>query len=285
MSKPLPLNDFRAVRVVLELQDFALAPEIEQPPSDLINEDTWHSIMNLPDDVSIQTSNHHGRQFKQMNELTGAWIEAIGENQDCLFESMLDSFDEFEAVTFNSLHGFYRQAIGSLRNALELVTIGAYCQVCTESTKFAQWRSGQIEISFRSACDGLSGTTAVQLLNSHLRGIVGDSIFDQKNKTYAGGWARRLYSELSNYVHSRPDFTNADMWASNGPVYEPKAFELTVEMLLQVYTLCYILVKVGRPSFVLPIPCKELFKLGTLAWMKIAYHSHNYLFQSKGKSA
>lgn len=242
--------------------------------------------MNLPDDVSIRTSNHHGRQVKQIYELWGAWIEAIGENQDCLSEPMIETIDEFEAVTFNSLHGFYRQAIGSLRNALELVTIGAYCQVCTKSTEFTQWRAGQIEISFGSACDGLSGATAIQLLNSHLRGVVGESIFNQKNKTYAGGWARRLYSELSNYAHSRPTFTNADMWASNGPIYEPKAFELTFELLLQVYALCYyILVKVSRPSFVLPEPCKELLKSGTLAWMKIAYHSYDYLFQSKGKSA
>ncbi len=284
MSKSLPLSDFRAIRVILEPHDFALGTKTERPPSDLIDEDTWHSIMNLPDDVCIRTSNHHGRQVKQIHELWGTWIEAIGEDQDCLSEPMIETIDEFEAVTFNSLHGFYRQAIGSLRNALELVTIGAYCQVCTKSTEFVQWRARQIEISFGSACDGLSGAAAVQSLNSHLRDVVGDSIFDQKNKTCPGEWARHLYSELSNFAHSRPTFTNADMWESNGTIYEPNAFELTVELLLQIYALCYILVKVGRPSFVLPEPCKGLFKSGTLAWMKIAYHSHDYLFQSKGKS-
>jgi hypothetical protein len=284
MSKPLPLNDFRAVRVVLEPQDFALGPKTERPPSDPIDKDTWHSIMDLPDDVSIRISNNHGSQLKQIHELWGVWIEAIGEDKDYLSYTMIETTDEFDSVTFNSLHGFYRQAIGSLRNALELVIIGAYCQVCTKATEFTQWSKGKTEISFGKACDCLWGAPAIQPLNKHLHNVVGDSIFDRKkNKTYAGGWARRIYSELSNYAHSRPTFTNAEMWASNGPIYEPKAFESTIALLLQVYVLCYILVKLSRSSFVLPEPCKELFKLGTFPWMKIAYHSYDYLFQQREK--
>lgn len=224
MSKPLPLDDFRAVRIVLEPDDFAFSSGDEPPPSDLIDEKTWHGITVLPDDVSIRTSNHHGSLLKTLYDLWGAWIEAVGWDQDPLHDTILDATDEFQAVTFNALHGYYRQAIGCLRNALEQVIIGTYCQVCGKANEFTQWRAGQVQVSFGQACDGLAGAASVQPLNAHIRTTLGDSIFDQKTKANPGGWARRLYSELSDYSHTRPGCTNVDMWASNGPIYVYEAF-------------------------------------------------------------
>lgn len=62
MTKELSQSDFRAVRIVLEPEDFALgADEPDPPPSDLIAEKTWHGIMDLPDDVAIRTSDHNGK--------------------------------------------------------------------------------------------------------------------------------------------------------------------------------------------------------------------------------
>jgi len=61
MSKKLALTDFRAVRVVLEPEDFALGgDEPDPPPSDLIAAETWSGITVLPDDVAIRTSDHNG---------------------------------------------------------------------------------------------------------------------------------------------------------------------------------------------------------------------------------
>src|SRR5208283_3299862 len=60
MPKPLPSSDFRAIRIVLERDDFAYAPGPELPPSDLVDENTWRGITTLPDDVSIRASNHYG---------------------------------------------------------------------------------------------------------------------------------------------------------------------------------------------------------------------------------
>src|SRR5260221_13253591 len=54
----------------------------------------------------------------------------------------------------------------------------------------------------------------VQGLEAHLHVTLNDSLFDQKNKTADGGWARRLYSELCQYSHSRPNYTNAGLWNS-----------------------------------------------------------------------
>ena len=57
MTKDMPLDDFRAVRRILEPSDFALCgDEPDPPPTDQIDSETWASIMNLPDDVAIRTS-------------------------------------------------------------------------------------------------------------------------------------------------------------------------------------------------------------------------------------
>ena len=66
MPKPLPLSDFRAVRIILENDDFALVPENpDRPPLDLVGKETWNGIVTLPDDVSFRTSNDYGRVLRQ----------------------------------------------------------------------------------------------------------------------------------------------------------------------------------------------------------------------------
>ena len=186
MSKPLPIDDFRAVRIVLEPDDFAQSSGNEPLPSDLIDKETWYGITVLPDDVSITTSNHHGNLLKILFDLGSTWIEAVGEDQDYLFDTIIDAADEFDATTFNSLHGFYRQAIGCLRNALEQVIIGTYCQVCGKATDFKHWRSGQTELFFGQACDGLARAISLQPLNAQIQVTLGDTIFNQKTKTDSG---------------------------------------------------------------------------------------------------
>jgi hypothetical protein len=132
---------------------------------------------------------------------------------------MIDVIDEFQASIFNCLHGFYRQAIGCLRNVLELVTVGAYCELPGKADEFEQWRSGEREIRYGTACVGLAASNMTKLLDAYLRHTLDDSIFDQKLGEYEGGWARRLYAKLCKYAHSRRNFTNADLWQSNGPIY------------------------------------------------------------------
>jgi hypothetical protein len=278
LSKPLPLDDFRAVRIILEPDDFAFSSGEEPPPSDLVDEETWHGITELPDDVSIRTSNRHGGLLKSLYDLWAAWIEAVGDEQDPLYDTILDAADEFQAVTFNALHGYYRQAIGCLRNALEQVTIGTYFQVCHREADFAQWRAGQTKILFGQACGSLHRAAPVQPCNAHIRTTLGDSIFNQKTKTSSGGWARRLYSELSDYSHTRPGFTNVDMWASNGPIYVRETFVSTVEMYLQTSALCFILVKLGRPGFILPQDGLQVFASVTIPPVPIARVAYEYLF-------
>ncbi|GBE31370.1 hypothetical protein BMS3Bbin05_00270 [bacterium BMS3Bbin05] len=281
MSKALLLEDFRAVRIILEPDDFAFSSGDKPRPSDLADKETWHGITILPDDVAIRTSNHHGDLLKTLYDLWGAWIEAVGEGQASLYDTILDAADEFQAATFNALHGYYRQAIGCLRNALEQITIGTYCQVCGKATDFVQWRAGQSKITFGQACDSLAGATLAQALNAHLQDKLNDSIFNQKTQTNQGGWARRLYSELSDYAHTRPGFTNVDMWASNGPIYVQDAFVSFGKMYLQTSALGFLLVKLGRPSFQLPQDALSLFRSAMVQQMKIARVTYKYLFSNR----
>lgn len=68
--------------------------------------------MDLPDDVSIRTSKHERGLLRKIHALQEIWTEyAVGDDQDVLFEVMLYTMDEFDAMIFNALHGYYRQAI------------------------------------------------------------------------------------------------------------------------------------------------------------------------------
>lgn len=110
--------------------DFAYAPKAETPPSDVIDEGTWKSIVILPDDVAVRTSNYHGRTLRQLHDLWEAWIESRGGVNGSLAIAMLDAGDEFQSATYAALTGFYRLSIAALRSALELVAIGTWAEVC-----------------------------------------------------------------------------------------------------------------------------------------------------------
>ena len=96
-------------------------------------------------------------------------------------------------------------------------------------------------------------------LNDHLRSTIPDSLFDPKQPNQKAGWARRLYSTLSDYSHARPGHTDGDMRESNGPIYVPKAFFQAARMHVEVAALIFILVKLCRREFVLSEGGQEVF--------------------------
>ena len=258
MPKLLPLTDFRSRRTVLTRRDFGYAPKPAPPPSDLIDKATWDSIVTLPDDVAVRTSNYHGTTLRQLDDLWGAWIECIGEKQDCMFPVMLDAGDDFQAAGYAALTGFYRLSVVVFRSALELTTIGAWAQVCGKQKKFLSWRSGKFTLSFGQACDGLSGSTPA--LRSHLRHSGNSSLFDQKTPNDEGGIARRIFSALSEFSHSRPGHSDSDMRKSNGPIYARSAFNHVAWMQFETLGLCFVLLLIARPKQHLPEPVVELFR-------------------------
>ncbi len=257
MPKVLPDSDFRCRRVVLTRTDFAYAPEPEPPASDLIEKATWNSIVTLPDDVAIRTSNHHGTTLKQLDDLWGAWVECFGEVQDCLFSAMLDAGDDFQSATFNALTGFYRLSISALRSALELTTIGTWAQVCGKKIEYDNWRSGQSILSFGQACDGLIAAT--KPVQEQISPSVKDSLFDQKTVSSEGGFARRIFDGVSNFSHARPGHSDGDMRSSNGPIYVQSAFDHVSWIQFEIIGLCFVLLLLARPKSVIPRPALELF--------------------------
>lgn len=264
MSKPLPTDDFRAVRWVLEPADFAAGgDQPEPPPSDLVERPTWDALVGLPDDVAIRTSNHHGTELKLLGGLYEAWVDARGWEDfpyDPVFEVMLDACDEFESAAFFLLCGYYRQAIACLRNALELVCIGCYGQSPERTPTCRGWRSASQKLSFDVACGGLAKEPAALSVVPDLGGSIGERIFGRKSPGRAPGWARDLYDRLSDFAHSRPQFMNVDLWKSNGPVYDREAFRLVLGLFAEVYAVCYIAVKLAKPSASAPAGAMRLFE-------------------------
>jgi hypothetical protein len=258
MPKRLPEKDFRSRRLVLDRSDFAHAPKPEAAPSDAVSKSTWDGIVTLPDDVAVRTSNHHGSTLAQLENLWGAWIESIGEVEDCLSPAMLDAGDDFQSSTYTALTGFYRLSVTALRSALELTTIATWAQVCSKDAEYQAWRSGKATLSFGQACDGLIAAT--RTLQDHLRATVNDTLFDQRTPTTEGGFARRIFDGLSNYSHSRPGCADADLRKSNGPIYVRSVFNHVAWMHFETIGLCFVLVLLARPGRTIPPAVPDLFR-------------------------
>lgn len=250
MTKRVPESDFRAVRVVLEPDDFALGgDEPDPPPSDLISEESWHGIMNLPDDVAIRTSNHRGKFLDEVYWLFGRWVEATGEGEpeDALFVPMIDANDDLQASLFDCLHGYYRTAFSALRNVIELMTIGT-CGAVTKTPLYEEWRKGSTEFKFGKACDLLSSDAALLAFNKGLRSKGFQSLWDAKQSASPGGYSRTLYRSMCDYAHSRPGFTDADLRRSNGPIFVSSAFRDWYYAFLQTTSLCAVFMLLARPK-------------------------------------
>lgn len=256
MPKKLPQNDFRARRIVLTRDDFAYAPGPESPPTDIVAESTWASIVTLPDDVAVRTSNHHGRTLTQLHELWGAWVECIGTQHDCLFSVMLDAGDDFQSATYTALTGFYRISASALRSAIELTAIGTWAQVCAKQIEFEAWRNGEHILSFGQACDGLIGAT--KSLRERLRAVVDDSLFDQKTSNYHGGFARRIFDGVCNFVHARPGYADGDLRSSNGPIYVRSTFNHVAWLQFETFGLCFAMHLLARPYAIVPMAISKL---------------------------
>ena len=274
MTKALSTTDFRAVRHILEPHDFALGGDEEDPlPTDQIELEVWHGIMDLPDDVAIRTSDHHGKHLELLQSLWGDWIVAVGNprrKHDELFGCMLDANDCLQCATFELLHGFCRAAIANLRTALELVMIGALGNCQPTHPKYQRWQRSDVENFGFSYCRG-------QFLEQHRGGSL-EWLFEKKS-----GFPALLYAELCNYTHARPDSTDSELWESNGPVYSGRAFFKSFKLCLDVYATCYLLVKIGRPAFRLPKNSKILFELDWMTRHAELAQAYGQLYLGKPK--
>lgn len=239
--KPLPASDFRAHRLMLEDTDFAIAPSNYPGLKNLVQRATWESIVSLPDDVSIRTSDQFGPQLGQMWEYWGLWgrvvlaIQELGSNPmgSPTAIAACEATDEFQAATYCALVGYYRVAFSCLRNVLEQITIGTRLALFADAKSLADWRNGDETIGFRWAADTITKNPDVRALEQHLKATVEDSLYDQNPK----GVARKLFALLSKYTHGAAGFTDADIRESNGPVFVPETFLAWCVAALKTYAI------------------------------------------------
>ena len=134
-------------------------------------------------------------------------------------------------------------------------------------------------MGFGEACDLLRCHPRVKQLENYLNSKMKYSIFGQRSLDKPGGWARKLYSELSEFVHSRPTSTAVDMWqGSNGPIYVPASFRRVYALYLDTVALSYALVKLARPEFKYP-NTKHLFHSAHVLPSKVAVFTYKFLWK------
>lgn len=226
--KPLSLSDFRAQRYMLEKKDFAMASGRYEGPTNLIDKATWKSMVSLPDNVSIRTSDKYGGQLETMWDYWGMWTRVIGgvqalsknPQESAMAIAALDSTDEFQAATYAALVGYYRVAFSCLRNVVEQMTIATQLTLSHDTKAFAAWRGGDERIKFGWASDLLPKHPDVAALELHLNTTTKDTLFNQTPK----GLARRFFRLVSKYTHGTSGFADGAARGSNGPIFLPKTF-------------------------------------------------------------
>jgi hypothetical protein len=257
MVRRLDPSDFRAHRYVLEVDDFALTDgKPDSPPTDLISEEVWRGINDLPGHVAIATTSHQGSRVEVLYELWSGWVH-IAPMSGIVGEAMFEASDDFAVALFNLLHGFYKPAIASLRNALEVMTLACAC--VGNPKKWAERRDGG-DVKFKLECDRLQSRPNYREIDERAREATGTSIFAGDNGSGRNAWARNLYGRLSQFSHARGNSSNSSLWQSNGPIYSADGMRISYYVYIETYALLLLLAKMSSPTLVMPVEAKVIFK-------------------------
>lgn len=264
----LDQDDFRRLRAYLAPHIFLPYEENPNgypPPFDLIDESAWEGIMALPTDVALRTSSYTGSHMAGVRSLASDWTFSwpeVGKGGRYLDETCVLAGEELDALTFNAIHGYYRQAIACLRNALEIMTVTAGLAVTSNTQLFTRWRSGQ-EISFGQARAWLRDSAEGRLLDGEAAAD-SSSIFGDAPTA----WLKASYARLGGYAHSQAGYNNADFWESNGPVFRPKALAVVEEELRETLALLYLMMRLAWPSYAPSTGQRRLLNGSQGRWQK-----------------
>jgi hypothetical protein len=244
----LDRGDHRRLRAFLAPHVFYPYDEGETsypPASDVMHPEAWEGVMDLATDVALKTSSYSGSVAARLHELHSDWIFSWPTDEDAapfMFEVALLAGEEIDALVFNAMHGFYRQALGCLRNALETTAIAAGLAVTNNNFLFAKWRKDGQEITFGQGRTWLRDSPAgaqIDLL------VAPESVFGNESTA----WMKARYATLCAYAHSQSGYNNADFWESNGPVYRPQALAVVEAELRETLALAYLLLRLGWPTY------------------------------------
>ena len=174
-------DDFRRARRYLAPWNFAWPGDDDRtstypPPSDLVSHEAWDGIMVLPTDVALKSSSYHGSVVARLYELHSQFSGPQVGEAPYVEEAALLAREEFDALVFNALHGWYRQALGCLRNALETLAVASALAVTRNEEHFREWRDGAREIAFGQARAWLRDSQVGQQIDAEVapHSIFGD---------------------------------------------------------------------------------------------------------------
>lgn len=244
---PIPDGDFRRVRSYLAPHAFATwwegDDDTQPPPTDLIPEEDWDNVITLPTDVLLNATSYDGSWVSRINKLATDWLDAmpIGDESAFMSTPSIIAWEEFDAFVFNAVHGFFRQALGCLRNVLEVLTVAASLAVTNDTSTYDAWQDGNKVIMMGQARPRLAKSPAAQTIDAAVK----PRIFGE----HRSDWLNRRYTKLCSFTHGRPGARNMDFWQSNGPVYVPEAFPVVESELRETLALSYLLLKIGWEGY------------------------------------
>lgn len=199
---------------------------------------------DLPTDVALKSSGYEGATIFRLSSLDSDWIFSWPEPGEAPFmeEVSLLAGEEFNALAFNALHGYYWQAIGCLRNALETLIVAAGLAVTGNEELFDRWRNGERQIGFGQARAWLRDSRVGHQVESD---AAPHCVFGDADSS----WTKSRYARLCAYAHSQADYNNADFWESNGPVFISSALMVVENELRETMALSYLLLRLGWQDY------------------------------------
>jgi hypothetical protein len=236
-------DDFRASRVKLPPEAFALWEGPDSPPSDLIDEQAWRGITSLPDDVSLRTSDHYGTDLKRAYRAWGDWVSLAlaaqyldGDPPKTDTPIVVASFvvtDELQSSLYSALCGFYRASLGDLRLALEGAVAGLYFTAIPDPQTLQAWEEGGYELKMNDARQRLAQHDPCR----RYPGLMGNH-----------EWVASSLRQLNTFSHGKPSTANIEFWeGSNGPIYVPRSFEVWRRAFVDVVLLSVLLTALAEP--------------------------------------
>ncbi len=270
---PLPEDDFRRVRSYYAPHVFASwrmddpnEPDLYPPPSDLVSRDDWVSIIQLPTDVVLKTTSYAGSWVSRIEKLASDWLWAM----PCYDQSPLMAWpsvvarEEFKGLVFNAVHGYFRQALGCLRNVLEILAAAASVSITNNNARYEEWRDWE-EVPMRQARPVLRDSVEGTRIDSAVADP--DAIFgDDKDH-----WMKRRYKRLCAYTHGAAGHTSGDFWESNGPIYVSAAFPVVEAEFRETLALSFLLLKIGWPGYTPTDGVRDLLSGPATGWEQ--YHA------------
>jgi hypothetical protein len=202
--------------------------------------------VGLATHVALESSGHAGSVIKRLNQLNSDWTFSWPDAEQAPFMGYpaLIAGEEFDALVFNALHGYYRQAIGCLRVSLETLVMAAAFAVTNDTASFDAWQKGELEAKFGRARIMLRDSSEGRRIDAAAQP---NSVFGDTD----GSWLNARYKRLCDYAHSRAGHDNGGFWESNGPLFVPRALATVEREFRETLALCYLLERLGWPGYVL----------------------------------